>query len=424
MSATIKTFNTVLKDHPVVLEQSKAYTAKAKAIDADISIPDEFNPFRQWGDFLVRIKTQGKCGCCWAMSTAKALAERYAILTLGKLNVELSPYMMVMCEGTVFPTISYDQKALSSINLAAHSQGACNGNSLFAAMDFMYSVGLASTRCINHGQFADYGIANLENITDPESVPMCQSILGPQYDKCLDKNRAVRFYRTIAGYQVDANVEAIKREIYKWGPVASGFLLFDDFIHEYDGTSIYMGPKKGATNQGGHSVEILGWGRENGVNFWWIANSWGTGWGLSGYFRLKMGIPECQLEQNVVGFIPDFPGFHSDMLIYTLKANDSLKATRAAMRIDSTTGYKIDSISEIRAGRLKGDLVPLIRTERLPDMRKIWLGMINDKTEDVKYAVFHYYNTDGITVTKIVLLVLCLLVGKVLRDVIGKKHLR
>ena len=38
-----------------------------------------------------------------------------------------------------------------------------------------------------------------------------------------------------------------------------------------------------------HSVKILGWGNQNGTDYWICANSWGTSWGENGYFRIKFG---------------------------------------------------------------------------------------------------------------------------------------
>ena len=32
----------------------------------------------------------------------------------------------------------------------------------------------------------------------------------------------------------------------------------------------------------GHAVKILGWGVENGVDYWLAANSWNTHWGDKG----------------------------------------------------------------------------------------------------------------------------------------------
>merc|ERR1711879_578726 len=38
---------------------------------------------------------------------------------------------------------------------------------------------------------------------------------------------------------------------------------------------------------GGHAVKVVGWGVENGVSYWKIANSWNPYWGEKGYFRIK-----------------------------------------------------------------------------------------------------------------------------------------
>ena len=33
---------------------------------------------------------------------------------------------------------------------------------------------------------------------------------------------------------------------------------------------------------GGHAVKIIGWGVENGVDYWLVANSWNTQWSDKG----------------------------------------------------------------------------------------------------------------------------------------------
>ncbi|VDN23873.1 unnamed protein product, partial [Gongylonema pulchrum] len=40
---------------------------------------------------------------------------------------------------------------------------------------------------------------------------------------------------------------------------------------------------------GGHAVKILGWGVDQGVPYWLVANSWNTDWGEDAYKRQFLG---------------------------------------------------------------------------------------------------------------------------------------
>jgi len=47
----------------------------------------------------------------------------------------------------------------------------------------------------------------------------------------------------------------------------------------------------------GHCYQIVGYGEENGVAYWKVRNSWGTGFGEQGYVRIKLGQNLCAINK-------------------------------------------------------------------------------------------------------------------------------
>eukprot|EP00817_Percolomonadidae_sp_ATCC50343_P002228 CAMPEP_0117428470 /NCGR_PEP_ID=MMETSP0758-20121206/8169_1 /TAXON_ID=63605 /ORGANISM="Percolomonas cosmopolitus, Strain AE-1 (ATCC 50343)" /LENGTH=92 /DNA_ID=CAMNT_0005214841 /DNA_START=671 /DNA_END=949 /DNA_ORIENTATION=- len=78
-----------------------------------------------------------------------------------------------------------------------------------------------------------------------------------------------------------------------YGPIQSGFSVYSDFLHYTSG--VY---KKSANAEllGGHAIKIVGWGSENGDDYWLVANSWGEDWGEKGFFKILRGPNECGIE--------------------------------------------------------------------------------------------------------------------------------
>lgn len=83
------------------------------------------------------------------------------------------------------------------------------------------------------------------------------------------------------------------------GPVETAFTVYSDFENYAGG--IYHHVSGGFA--GGHAVKIVGWGSEDGVNYWKIANSWNPYWGEQGYFRIKHG--DSGIDDSVVASSPD-----------------------------------------------------------------------------------------------------------------------
>lgn len=55
---------------------------------------------------------------------------------------------------------------------------------------------------------------------------------------------------------------------------------------------------------GGHAIKIIGWGTENGVDYWLCANSWDLGFGINGYFMIQRGTDESGIEDGCIAGTP------------------------------------------------------------------------------------------------------------------------
>ncbi|CAF1166456.1 unnamed protein product [Adineta ricciae] len=83
--------------------------------------------------------------------------------------------------------------------------------------------------------------------------------------------------------------EAMKSALATYGPLAGA-------IHTTTDLQFYGGSRGGrgsdildiplCSKQVDHAIVIVGYGTENGKDYWLVRNSWGENWGINGYFKI------------------------------------------------------------------------------------------------------------------------------------------
>ena len=78
-----------------------------------------------------------------------------------------------------------------------------------------------------------------------------------------------------------------------YGSVAAAFTVYTDFLTYQSG--VYQ--QTTGTAEGGHAIKMIGWGTENGLDYWLCVNSWNNTWGNNGTFKILQG--DCGIENAV-----------------------------------------------------------------------------------------------------------------------------
>jgi hypothetical protein len=191
------------------------------------------------GNFVTPVRDQGSCGSCWAFATTAGL-ESYTLIknqTPGQ-NLNLSEQVLLSCSGA----------------------GDCeSGGYTDEASTYIENTGLTLESCYPYTQ-AD---------------GLCSNAC-PDWQKSAYKIGSWAY-----ACQAKANAANIKNALNTYGPLVTFMWVFEDFVDYYTG-GIYS--YTSGVNLGGHAVLIVGYDDANQCFI--VKNSWGAGWGESGYFRI------------------------------------------------------------------------------------------------------------------------------------------
>ena len=184
------------------------------------------------GNYVTPVRDQKKCGGCWAFAMTGGL-ESYSLRNAHRpgADLNLSEQVMISCSGV----------------------GSCNGGTLNA--DYLQSTGLPEESAYPYTG------------TDGTCSAAASGWQNSTY--------------TIGSWgSVPKSVSGLKAALAKYGPLPTAMMVYEDFMHYKSGVYSYTSGKK----LGGHAVLLVGY--DDADQAFIVKNSWNTGWGERGFFRI------------------------------------------------------------------------------------------------------------------------------------------
>ena len=98
----------------------------------------------------------------------------------------------------------------------------------------------------------------------------------------------------------DPTVQSIQKEILYHGAVVTDWSQPKGFGHIYS-TGV-VGKSLGENEDITHASVLIGWGVENGKDYWILRNSYGERFGMNSVMFVERGVNALRTEEGILGF--------------------------------------------------------------------------------------------------------------------------
>uniref|UniRef100_T1K127 Peptidase C1A papain C-terminal domain-containing protein n=1 Tax=Tetranychus urticae TaxID=32264 RepID=T1K127_TETUR len=274
-----------------LLGAKRGSSKKLRQVHHEINeeLPESFDAREAWPNCtqIRTIRDQGNCGSSWAFSPVEVMSDRICIASHGALQVSLSAQEIVACS-----------------NL-----GGCDGGLQVFVYDYYSSEGIVTGGSYRGDGCMPYDFEPCMHggegpiPTCPETpipTPSCSKKCVAGYDKTFEEDK----HYGLVSHVLSSDPKQMMKEIMTNGPISSGITFSTQnplliFPIELNLLAFLLGVYQKTTNHslGAQFVRIIGWGTENGVDYWLVANSWNEYWG-------DKGNDECHIEDDIVAGLP------------------------------------------------------------------------------------------------------------------------
>jgi len=233
------------------------------------------NASADFSPYATYIRDQGRCGACWAFSSAAATE-----IVWNRLHNHL-PAQVPTAKDWFSPQLLLDCVHGNPKNISVIQCKGCLGGWPLTGLSHIVRKGI--------NRDVDYPF-------DSANGFVCKQGTGSMPPS--------EFPLAGAGYIPYSITPAVNEPLLMEAVVTHGAVIA---VMNADPTLFYGGGyifNSTCPPNFGHAVVIVGFGTDpaSGMNYWKIKNSFGAAWGEGGYFRIQRGINLCGVEQ--MGFIP------------------------------------------------------------------------------------------------------------------------